>query len=89
MSILHQGADGWVVSHKKFLENCFSVIGVEPKDEMFSINTPFLKEAQAEKMSRELRSLEDLELHPDSKKLKLEESGQSSNILKDPDYEEV
>ena len=69
MSVSHVCDEGWLISHEKFLIECYAGAGFMPKKEMFLINTPYMKEEQARKMYLSF----DLDVQP-VKKLKLDKS---------------
>jgi hypothetical protein len=69
MSVSHACDKGWLISHEKFLVECYAGAGLMPKKEMFLINTPYMKEEQARKVYQSF----DLDVQP-TKKLKLDKS---------------
>lgn len=69
MSVTHECDEGWVISHEKFLTKCYAEADFVPKNEMFLINTPYMKDDQARKKYQSF----DLNFQP-FKRLKLDKS---------------
>ena len=61
MSIIFQSADGFVLCHRKYLQNIYSstkketeVVKLRPHEHLFLVNTPYMTDGEALKKVKEL-----------------------------------
>lgn len=72
MSLIYDHDEGCLISHEKFLEECYAEAGLVPKNEMFLINVPYMKEEQARKIYKSFGLSSEVKQTRPSKKLKLD-----------------
>lgn len=61
MSVIFQSTDGFVLCHKQYLQNLYNtvqketeVVKLSPHRHLFLVNTPYMKEEEAQKKVKDL-----------------------------------